>query len=53
MSTLEDKFHTDAGPFNWRPVDLLTVDEGKRIMLLGKGRYEHWVEVWSGIAEKE
>jgi hypothetical protein len=52
LRSLEDIFNKHAGSFNWWGGDLLKMEEEEVCRLIGKGKYEHWVGVWSGKTEK-
>lgn len=51
ICTLEEVYSKDAPLFCWGGIDLLELEKDEREALVGKGRYEYWVEVWSGKKE--
>lgn len=53
LCTVEQVFGENDRRFCWGGVDLLQVEEEERCLLIGKGTYEHWLEVWGGRMEKE
>lgn len=53
LCSVEDVFGRNAGVFYRGGVDLLKMEREEMCRFVGKGTYEHWVDVWSGKAEKK
>jgi hypothetical protein len=50
--TLEEVFGDSAPLFCWGGVDLLELEEEEVTKLVGKGTFQHWLDVWGGKMEK-
>jgi hypothetical protein len=52
ICTLEEVYGMAAPLFCWGGVDLLELGEDEVNVLVGKGTYQYWLDVWAGKSEQ-